>query len=128
MGSRNYSTSVDIWSVGCIFAELLNGKPLFPGKSNSDQLRKIFKLKGTPSEETWPGVSQLPEYSVSAKQRHFDVFPGEELAAHVPRIDEQGLELLDRMLQMNPAQRISAADALNHPYLADVPDTIRYMR
>jgi serine/threonine protein kinase len=128
MGSRNYSTSVDIWSVGCIFAELLIGKPLFPGKSNADQLRKIFKLRGTPSEETWPGVSQLPEYSVSSRQRHFDEFPGEELVAHVPRIGEQGLELLERMLQMMPSRRISAADALNHPYLADVPDAIRNMR
>jgi len=64
MGSRNYSTSVDIWSVGCIFAELLNGKPLFTGSSNKDQLKKIFRAMGTPTEETWSGVSQLPEYSV----------------------------------------------------------------
>jgi serine/threonine protein kinase len=69
MGSKNYSMSVDIWSVGCIFAELLNSKPLFPGKSNADQLRKIFKLRGTPSEETGPGVSQLPECSASCRQR-----------------------------------------------------------
>lgn len=64
MGSRNYSTSVDIWSVGCIFAELLNGKPLFTGSSNKDQLKRIFRAMGTPTEESWPGVSQLPEFSV----------------------------------------------------------------
>lgn len=62
LGSRNYSTSIDIWSAGCIMAEMLCGKPLFPGKNNEDQLVKIFKLRGTPTEQTWPHVSELPEY------------------------------------------------------------------
>ena len=64
MGSRNYSTSVDIWSIGCIFSELINSKPLFQGTSEEDQLYKIFKLRGTPSPETWPGVQHLPYYKV----------------------------------------------------------------
>ncbi|CAG9315250.1 CDK18_1 [Blepharisma stoltei] len=123
MGSRNYNTSVDIWSVGCIFAELLNGKPLFPGTSNNDQIRKIFKVMGTPTEESWPGISQLSEYN-----RNFERFLGEDLRVIVPRLDDDGYDLLSRMLQVNPINRISAAEALNHPYLRDVPDSIRDMR
>jgi cyclin-dependent kinase len=56
MGSRHYSTTVDIWSVGCIFAEMLNGRPLFPGSNESDQLLRIFKTLGTPTQQSWPGV------------------------------------------------------------------------
>ncbi|OMJ71086.1 hypothetical protein SteCoe_30790 [Stentor coeruleus] len=118
MGSRNYNTSVDIWSVGCIFAELFNGTPLFQGTSHGDQLKKIFKVMGTPNEETWPGISLLPEYN-----RNYDRYPGENLRNLVPRIDDVGFDLLSRMLQMNPINRISAADALNHPYLRDIPDS-----
>ncbi|KAG0267662.1 cyclin-dependent serine/threonine protein kinase [Linnemannia exigua] len=59
MGSKQYSTSIDIWSAGCIFAEMASGRPLFPGSSVKDQLLKIFKILGTPTEESWPGVSKL---------------------------------------------------------------------
>lgn len=122
MGSRNYNTSVDIWSVGCIFAELYNGTPLFQGTSHNDQIKKIFRVKGTPNEETWPGVSSLPDYS-----RNFEKFPGENLRNFVPRIDDVGFDLLNRMLQMNPGNRISAMEALNHPFLKDVPEFIMNM-
>lgn len=54
LGSKTYSTQIDIWSIGCIFAELSNMKPLFAGKNEKDQLKKIFKLMGTPDEESWP--------------------------------------------------------------------------
>ena len=64
MGSKNYSTSIDIWSVGCIFGEMVNMKPLFAGSSEKDQLKKIFKSIGTPSIEKWPGMADLPEYKV----------------------------------------------------------------
>jgi serine/threonine protein kinase len=123
MGSRNYNTTVDIWSVGCIFAELLNGKPLFAGSSNNDQIRKIFKVMGTPDEQSWPGISQLSEYN-----RNFEVFGGEDMRAIIPRLDDEGYDLFNKMLQVNPINRISAAEALNHPYLRDVPDSIRDMR
>jgi cyclin-dependent kinase len=63
LGSRNYNTSVDIWSIGCIFVELLNGRPLFPGNSENDQLTKIFRALGTPNEETMPECTQLPEWN-----------------------------------------------------------------
>ncbi len=59
MGSTHYGPEIDMWSVGCIFAELLYGKTLFNGQEESDQLTKIFKAFGTPTEADWPGVSKL---------------------------------------------------------------------
>ena len=60
LGSRNYSTSIDMWSIGCIFAEMVTAKPLFPGKNNDDQLLKIFAVLGTPTEQTWPRYVRPP--------------------------------------------------------------------
>ena len=55
LGSRNYTTTIDIWSIGCILAEMITKRPLFPGKNNQDQLLRIFHLFGTPNESVWPG-------------------------------------------------------------------------
>ncbi|KAG1748130.1 kinase-like domain-containing protein [Suillus clintonianus] len=114
LGSRHYSTAIDMWSVGCIFAEMvMRGSPLFPGDSEIDQIFKIFRILGTPSEETWPGVTQLPDYK--------DTFPRwskQELKSVVPNLDEQGLDLLAHTLTYDTAKRISAKRALNHPYFA----------
>merc|ERR1719223_283861 len=62
LGSKHYSTPVDLWSVGCIFAEMITNRPLFPGDSEIDELFRIFRVCGTPNEELWPGVSSLPDY------------------------------------------------------------------
>ncbi|KAG1795666.1 kinase-like domain-containing protein [Suillus plorans] len=114
LGSRHYSTAIDMWSVGCIFAEMvMRGSPLFPGDSEIDQIFKIFRILGTPSEETWPGVTQLPDYK--------DTFPRwskQELKGVVPNLDEQGLDLLAHTLTYDTAKRISAKRALSHPYFA----------
>ena len=67
LGSKNYTTSIDIWSVGCIFAELVNMKALFQGSSEQDQIKKIFKSMGTPTEDKWPGLADLPEWKVTKK-------------------------------------------------------------
>ena len=56
-----------MWSVGCIFAEMVNGRPLFPGDSEIDELFRVFRYLGTPNEETWPGVSNLPDFKVSTR-------------------------------------------------------------
>jgi cyclin-dependent kinase len=64
MGSHKYGTAVDIWSVGCVFAELVSGRPLFPGTSEQDELIRIFKLLGTPSKSDWPDIDTLPQFSV----------------------------------------------------------------
>eukprot|EP01113_Clastostelium_recurvatum_P018313 TRINITY_DN215_c0_g1_i1.p1 TRINITY_DN215_c0_g1~~TRINITY_DN215_c0_g1_i1.p1 ORF type:complete len:297 (+),score=80.47 TRINITY_DN215_c0_g1_i1:101-991(+) len=111
MGSRKYSTPIDIWSAGCIFAEMVTGRPLFPGSGTSDQLIRIFKIMGTPTEETWPSLSEMPEYKPD-----FPVYPAQNLANIVHGLDDKGMNLLQRMLQYDPNQRISAQAAMKHPY------------
>ncbi|KAL2014582.1 hypothetical protein VTN00DRAFT_2107 [Thermoascus crustaceus] len=116
LGSRTYNTSIDIWSAGCIMAEMYTGRPLFPGTTNEDQLQKIFRLMGTPSERSWPGISQFPEY-----KPNFHVYATQDLRLILPQIDQLGLDLLNRMLQLRPEMRISAAEALRHPWFQDLP-------
>jgi len=117
MGSRKYSTPVDIWSVGCIFAEMVNGRPLFPGSSEQDQLMKIFKTLGTATKKTWPSMADLPDYKTVET---FPVYPVQSLKKICRRLDNVGLELLGRMLQFDPAKRISAETAMKHPYFKDL--------
>ena len=116
LGSRTYNTSIDLWSAGCIMAEMYTGRPLFPGTTNEDELHKIFRLMGTPSEHTWPGISKYPEY-----KPNFPVYATQDLRHLLPQIDAQGIELLGQMLQLRPELRVSAKDALMHPWFADLP-------
>jgi len=121
LGSKNYSTSIDMWSVGCIFAEMVNLEPLFPGKSEVDQLRRVFKVTGTPSIEKWSGLSELPKW----KADFFENYPEKPLAFVCPTLDPQGLDLLGKLLKCNPNDRITAKKALEHPYFCDIPENLR---
>ncbi|RYP10588.1 hypothetical protein DL764_000558 [Monosporascus ibericus] len=114
LGGRQYSTGVDMWSVGCIFAEMCTRKPLFPGDSEIDQIFKTFRLLGTPSEEVWPGVTSYPDFKPS-----FPKWKRDENAVLCSNLDPLGLELLEMMLVYDPAGRISAKAACNHPYFED---------
>ena len=117
MGSRRYSTPVDIWSVGCIFAEMANGRPLIAGTSEGDQLEKIFRLLGTPSLADYPGIVDLPEYH-SNLPRYPP--PPNGIAELVPSLDSTAVDLLSKMLQYDPGRRVTANDALKHPFFYDV--------
>jgi len=120
LGSRKYGTAVDIWSIGCIFAEMVNGRPLFPGSSEQDQLTRIFKTLGTPNPKAWPGLVDLPDFK---QAEQFPKYPPQALKKIVRRLDSVGLELLGRMLQFDPTRRISAELALKHPYFKDLKKT-----
>jgi len=112
LGSKTYGIGLDMWSVGCIFAEMLNHRPLFPGDSEIDELFHIFRALGTPSEETWPGVSRLPYYSET-----FPVWRAKSLQQLLPNChDPTAVDLLRQMLHYEPTRRITAKQALNHPY------------
>lgn len=112
LGSRNYSTAIDLWSVGCIMAELYIGRPLFPGINNEDQLLRIFRVLGTPSEQTWPGVGNYSNW-----RGNYPYYPPSPLSQFVPtNNDFAALDLMIRLLQYQPHHRITAHEALDHAY------------
>eukprot|EP00456_Euglypha_rotunda_P025000 TRINITY_DN2031_c0_g1_i10.p1 TRINITY_DN2031_c0_g1~~TRINITY_DN2031_c0_g1_i10.p1 ORF type:complete len:157 (+),score=14.72 TRINITY_DN2031_c0_g1_i10:437-907(+) len=118
LGSTQYSTPVDIWGVGCIFAEMVTGRPLFCGASDPDQLVKIFKYLGTPTPRDWPDIVKLPGYKPDLPR-----YKGESLEKVVPRLDKKGIDLLQKMLQPDPKKRLTAEAAMKHSYFDDLKGT-----
>ncbi|KAJ2034417.1 cyclin-dependent kinase 5 [Coemansia sp. RSA 376] len=148
MGSRQYDTSIDIWSVGCIFAEMSTGRPFFAGNSIDDQVLQIFKIMGTPidtltgtlapqqqlqqqqqqpmmmglgaanddyARRAWPGCTQLPEWKSNAP-----IYSSVPLEPLLPKLSAKGIDLLRRLLEYAPEKRISAEQALLHPYFDEL--------
>ncbi len=111
-GAKEYSTAVDIWSVGCIFAELLSKEPLFQAKSELDLISMIFKLLGPPTQLSWPGYFSLPlAKSISLPAPHLPTF-----RQRFPHLSLLGLDLLSELLCFDPEKRLTAEEALRHPY------------
>lgn len=114
-GARLYGTGVDIWAVGCIMAELLLRVPFLQGDTDLGQLSEIFKVFGTPTEQSWPGVSALPDY-ISFKE-----MPAMSLKAIFSAASDDTLHLLENCLKLNPTARFTATQALKSPYFIRKP-------
>mmetsp|Transcript_6373 Transcript_6373/g.12700 ORF Transcript_6373/g.12700 Transcript_6373/m.12700 type:complete len:370 (-) Transcript_6373:100-1209(-) len=114
-GSRLYGPGVDIWSVGCIFAEMLLRQPYLPGQNTLDQINQIFTARGTPTPEEWAEVTHLPDYVA------FTSAPAPDPTAVFPGVTPDALDLLNQMLRFNSNHRISTRDALQHPYFTNDP-------
>uniref|UniRef100_A0A1I8B7Y7 cyclin-dependent kinase n=1 Tax=Meloidogyne hapla TaxID=6305 RepID=A0A1I8B7Y7_MELHA len=114
-----YSTPVDMWSIGCIFGEFLKLEPLFPGRTEIDQLQKIFKDIGTPNEQIWPGCMELP----GMRNGVFVETPFNQLhrrfSSELP--DDDGYQLLIKLLTLDPNRRLSAKDALESKWFKNNP-------
>jgi len=114
LGTITYGPEVDLWSAGCVLAEMATGLPTFSGDSEIGTIFKIFRLMGTPTEEAWPGSSKLDHWKPS-----FPRWPPTHLRPILdarPELGEQGLELLNGLLSVNPQARISSRKANNHKF------------
>jgi cell division cycle 2-like protein len=130
LGSKEYSTSVDMWAVGCIFAEFVLSKPLFPGKVDTMQLKMIYELLSVPNEIIWSGFESLQNASLLKRQqstikevKDYENAVFERLKSKFRncKISHSGLRLLQRMLTYDPKKRITASEALNHEYFQTSP-------
>ncbi|KAG5976226.1 hypothetical protein E4U55_007418 [Claviceps digitariae] len=139
LGARTYDSAVDMWSVGCIFGELITREPLLQGTNEVDQLSKIFELCGMPTEETWPGFRKLPHApslklpitstaktasagGPSAPSSSSSSLPtGSVLRARFPNMTTAGTTLLNALLSLDPHRRPSAKSMLQHEYFRQDP-------
>ena len=114
LGATQYGPAIDLWSAGCIFAELLLKKPILPGKNEFEQIDLIFKLLGTPDESSWPACKKLQYYDmvVSQTNRKYTSRFEEKFGG----LDPIAKDLLRKLLHMDPTKRLSADDALDHEY------------
>uniref|UniRef100_A0A1I7T1V6 cyclin-dependent kinase n=1 Tax=Caenorhabditis tropicalis TaxID=1561998 RepID=A0A1I7T1V6_9PELO len=120
LGTRLYSTPVDMWSVGCIMAEFILLKPLFPGRGELEQIKKIFMELGTPTEAIWPGVTELEGW----KALTFEKYPYNQLRKKFLAgrlLNDTGFKLLNGLLTLDPKNRLTATQALDHEWFEEEP-------
>uniref|UniRef100_A0A8C0VUN9 mitogen-activated protein kinase n=1 Tax=Cyanistes caeruleus TaxID=156563 RepID=A0A8C0VUN9_CYACU len=117
LGATAYSSDIDIWSAGCIFVEMIQGQPIFAATSGTrEQLEKIWAVLGDPTEDTWPGLSKLPNYNPA--------WPPPRSLSHGGNRVPAAENLASRMLTAFPRGRISAQDALLHGFFSPLPQQL----
>ena len=118
LGAKLYSVPVDLWSIGCVIGEMATGAPLFAGDSEIDTIFRIFQKLGTPSEQVWPGVSELPDYKAS-----FPKWPPRgwaQIRNTKQQVGTDGIDLLEKLMCYPPTRRLFACRALQHTYFRGV--------
>ncbi|CAH0016560.1 unnamed protein product [Clonostachys rhizophaga] len=120
LGTKTYGSAVDMWSVGCIFGELLTREPLLQGKNEVDQISKVFELCGVPTEESWPGFRRLPNARSLRLPRSAQT-TGSVIRARFPNLTSAGASLLNDLLALDPERRPSASEMLQHEYFHQDP-------
>ena len=114
-GENIYGSAIDVWSVGCVFSELITGVPLFKGRKESDQIEKICEIIGTPDESNWPGVSKLEFYSKLCPKKKYE-FSLRRIYDDNEKVGDVCFDLLKKMLVLDPKQRITVDQALEHEF------------
>lgn len=116
LGDKSYTTAVDIWGVGCVFAEFFEKKPILQGSSDIDQGHVIFKLLGTPSEKDWALAKYLPGAELTRTN-----YPGNLKERFGSYISDVGLDFLRKLLALDPYKRLTAMSAVHHPFFKEEP-------
>ncbi|CAD5173027.1 unnamed protein product [Musa acuminata subsp. malaccensis] len=119
LNCSEYTAAIDIWSVGCIFGEIVTREPLFPGKDYVHQLRLITELIGSPDDSS---LGFLRSDNARRYVRQFPQYPKQQLHAKFPTMSNGAIDLLEKMLVFDPSKRITVDEALHHPYLASLHD------
>ncbi|XP_042465285.1 mitogen-activated protein kinase 5-like isoform X2 [Zingiber officinale] len=119
LNSSDYTAAIDLWSVGCIFMELMNRQALFPGRDHMNQMRLITELIGTPTEAE---LDFLRNEDARRYMKHLPQFPPKSFASMFPHINPVAIDLIERMLTFDPNKRITVEEALAHPYLERLHD------
>lgn len=133
LGARHYTKAIDIWAIGCIFAELLTSEPIFHCRQediktstpyNHDQLDRIFTVMGFPQDKDWPDIVLMPEYLTLMRDFRRNTYSS-TLAKHMERhkvkSDTKAFQLLSKLLTIDPTKRITSEDALNDDYFKEEP-------
>ncbi|KIY51135.1 Pkinase-domain-containing protein [Fistulina hepatica ATCC 64428] len=114
-GATNYTTNIDIWSTGCVMAELMMGQPLFPGESGIDQLVEIIKVLGTPSRE------QIKTMNPNYMEHKFpQIKPHPFSKVFRPRTSPEAIDLVSKLLEYTPGARLSAVESMIHPFFDEL--------
>ncbi|OAA59384.1 Serine/threonine-protein kinase domain protein [Cordyceps fumosorosea ARSEF 2679] len=122
LGTKTYDAAVDMWSVGCIFGELIAREPLLQGTNEADQVTKIFELCGVPTEESWPSFRKLPNArSLRLPRTAPAAATGSAIRAKFPSMTAAGAGLLTALLALDPDARPSAKEMLQHEYFRQDP-------
>ncbi|KAL8152228.1 hypothetical protein V2J09_009988 [Rumex salicifolius] len=119
LNSSDYTSAIDVWSVGCIYMELMNRTPLFPGRDHVHQMRLLTELLGTPLESD---LNFLRNEDARRYIRQMPPQPRQQLARVFPHINPMAIDLIERMLTFDPTRRITVEESLSHPYLARLHD------
>ncbi|XP_039117526.1 mitogen-activated protein kinase homolog D5-like [Dioscorea cayenensis subsp. rotundata] len=119
LNSSGYTAAIDVWSVGCIFMELVERKCLFPGKDIVHQICLVLELIGTPKEDDLGFLDEVDRRSILG----LPCYARQSFAEKFPQMHRTAIDLVEKMLTFNPSQRITVEDALAHPYFASLHDT-----
>lgn len=142
LGSRHHTPGIDMWSAGCLIAELIKGEPLFPGRGDIDQLLKVCEALGTMDEEKWPGVVNLPHWekillpAKTGQRWKEDILFSNDINNTNDNASDDNhhnslIEIVSGMLMYDPSKRTTAADALKSPWFTDeqpVPATAEHVK